>query len=94
MAHGDLCAERQANYYTMLNSDNCFVYRIMALFCTQMSTNYYVSWQGSAHMPVYTVSGVISVKSFTMHMFCSLCCCRMFDVCLYIVVSIASAMVA
>jgi len=78
----------------MLNSDNCFVYRIMALFCTQMSTNYYVSRQGSSHMVVTIESSVISVKSFTMHMFCSFCCCRMFDVCLYIVVSIASAMVA
>ena len=39
--------------------------------CTQMSMTYYVSRQAYTHMLVNIVSGVISVKSFTMHMFCS-----------------------
>jgi len=36
-----------------------------------MSTNYYVSRLVSAHMPVNIILGVILVKSFMMHMFCS-----------------------
>ena len=68
----------------MLNCDNCFVYHIMALYLHSNEYELLCKSAGvSAYRPmlVNIVSGVISVKSFTMHMFCSLYCffsCLMF----------------